>query len=280
MAFPQPPFQSMLNDMRGRLTMVWAQWLARAQIILNAITASGSNGQELTKNLYTGQPYFNTEQNQLFMWNGSQWMSVGVLSGPTENKPTSPYVGEIYFDTTLGQQVSWNGSAWVSAFDTAFYGSFYDTNATQTLASTTVEEAIKINSTAESRGISIENDGSGNPTKIQFTYAGTYNIQYSVQFTNSNTSIQNVNIWLRKNDSGATGNVDYSNSQYAIINSHGGTHGQMIAAVNYVVSVVAGDYLQLMWQATSTGVYIETIPAGTTPAIPVSPGVILTVCEV
>ena len=280
MAFPQPPFQSTINDLYGRLTMVWAQWFARAQIILNAITTSGKNGEELTKNLYTGQPYFNTEQNQLFMWNGSQWMAVGVLAGPTSNLPTLPYVGQVYFDTTIGQQLSWNGSNWVSAFDTAFYGSFYDTNATQVVTSTTTEEAIKINTTAETRGITIGNDGSGNPTKIQFANAGTYNIQYSIQFTNSDSSIHNVNVWLRKNDSGATGNVAYSNSQYAIVAKHGSVNGQMIAAVNYVLTVAAGDYLQLMWQAESTQVYIETIPAGTTPATPASPGVILTVCEV
>lgn len=161
-----------------------------------------------------------------------------------------------------------------------YYGSFFDTNATQTAANTTTEYPIKINTTAENNGVRIVNDPSGNPTLITFDYAGTYNIQYSIQFTNTDSSIHNVNVWLRKNDTGATGNVADSNSQYAIVASHGSIHGQMIAAVNYVMTLAAGDYLQLMWQTESTQVYLETIPAGTTPATPVSPAIILTAQQV
>lgn len=161
-----------------------------------------------------------------------------------------------------------------------YYGSFFDTNATQTAANTTTEYPIKINTTAESNGVRIVNDPSGNPTLITFDHAGTYNIQYSIQFTNTDSSIHNVNVWLRKNDTGATGNVADSNSRYAIVASHGSVHGQMIAAINYVMTLAAGDYLQLMWQTESTQVYLETIPAGTTPATPVSPSIILTAQQV
>ena len=241
MAFPKAPFQSAISDGASRVFGIWQQWLDRVQLILNAITSSG----------------------------------------PTAGRPTGDlYVGQIYFDTDLGQQVIWNGTAWVTSGGTMFYGAFYDLNATQTAANTTTAYAIKLNHTEESRGVTIGNDPSGNPTKIQFANAGTYNIQYSIQFTNTDTSIHNVNVWLRKNDTGVTGDLANSNSQYAIIQSHGTVHGQMIAAVNYVMTLNAGDYLQLMWQTESTQVYIETIPAGTTPATPASPGVILTACEV
>jgi len=160
-----------------------------------------------------------------------------------------------------------------------YYGSFYDTNATQVAANTTTAYPIKINSTFEANGVSIQNDGSGNPTRITFANTGVYNIQYSIQFTNTDSSIHNANVWLRKNDSGSTGDVADSNSQYAVVGSHGGINGQLIAAINYVISATAGDYFELMWQPESTQVYIETIPAGTTPATPVSPGVIVTACQ-
>jgi len=160
-----------------------------------------------------------------------------------------------------------------------YYGSFYDTNATQTAANTTTAYAIKINHTFEANGVSIANDLSGNPTRITFANAGVYNLQYSIQFTNTDTSIHNVNVWLRKNDSGVTGDVADSNSQYAVVGSHGGVHGQLIAAVNYVFTAAANDFFEIMWQTESTQVYIETIPAGTTPVTPETPGVIVTACQ-
>lgn len=180
---------------------------------------------------------------------------------------------------TIGQLLSSTGAGGIY-WSSPNYGSFYDTNATQVAASTTAVYPIKINTTAEYYGVTISNDPSGNPTLINFSTAGVYNIQYSIQFTNSDASIHNVNVWLRKNDTGSTGDIAYSNSQYAIVNSHGGIHGQMVAAINYVITLAAGDYLQLMWQTDSTQTYIETIPAGTSPTIPVSPGVIFTACQV
>ena len=160
-----------------------------------------------------------------------------------------------------------------------YYGSFYDTNATQVAANTTTAYPIKINSTFEANGVSIVNDGSGNPTRVTFANAGVYNFQYSIQFTNTDSSIHNVNVWLRKNDSGVTGDVADSNSQYAVVGSHGGVAGQLIAAVNFVFTAAANDFFEIMWQPESTQVYIETIPAGTTPTTPVSPGVIVTACQ-
>lgn len=160
-----------------------------------------------------------------------------------------------------------------------YYGSFYDTNATQVAANTTTAYPIKINSTFEANGVSIANDGSGNPTRVTFANAGVYNLQYSIQFTNTDSSIHNVNVWLRKNDSGVTGDVADSNSQYAVVGSHGGIHGQLIAAVNFVFTAAANDFFEIMWQPESTQVYIETIPANTTPTTPVAPGIIVTACQ-
>jgi hypothetical protein len=160
-----------------------------------------------------------------------------------------------------------------------YYGSFYDTNATQVAANTTTAYPIKINSTFEANGVSIANDGSGNPTRVTFAKAGVYNFQYSIQFTNTDSSVHNVNVWLRKNDSGVTGDVPDSNSQYAVVGSHGGIAGQLIAAVNFVFTAAANDFFEIMWQPESTQVYIETIPASTTPTTPVAPGIIVTACQ-
>lgn len=175
-----------------------------------------------------------------------------------------------YLTSTGSGTPTWSTISTPSIGQSSYYGSFYDTTATQVAANTTTAYAIQIGQTAENNGVTIV---SGD--RITFAHSGVYNVQYSIQFTNTDSSIHNVNVWLRKNGS----DVADTNSQYAIVAKHGGIAGQMIAAINYVLTVTAGDYLQLMWQPESVQVFIETIAAGTTPTTPVSPGVIVTACN-
>lgn len=151
-----------------------------------------------------------------------------------------------------------------------YYGSFYDTT-TQTLASTTSAYAVAIGTTAESNGVSIVAG-----TKITFAYAGTYNIQFSAQLASSDASIHDASIWLRKNGT----DLSYTTGMVAVPNKHGTIDGKIIASWNYVLTLAAGDYLQLWWQAESTNVYLADIAAGTTPTTPITPSVIVTVQQV
>jgi hypothetical protein len=97
-----------------------------------------------------------------------------------------------------------------------------------------------------------------------------------LQAVNTDTQIHDVNVWLRKNGS----NVTDTNSRYAITSSHGGTDGYTILAINYVLSINAGDYLQLMWQTESVQISFQTLAAGTTPTTPKSPCAIVTATQV
>jgi len=151
-----------------------------------------------------------------------------------------------------------------------YYGSFYDTT-NQTAASTTSSYAIAIGVTAESNGVT-----RSNTSRINFAYAGTYNFQFSIQFANSANQIYDANVWLQRN--GAI--VPDSNSQISVPNSHGGSPGGIILALNYVITLAANDYLELWWSTTNSSVTIETIPAGTTPTVPEAPGVIVTAQQV
>lgn len=183
---------------------------------------------------------------------------------------SSPGAAGQFLTSTGGSTPTWSTISTPSIGQSSYYGSFYDTTATQVAANTTTAYAIQIGQTAENNGVTI---ASGD--EITFAHSGVYNVQYSIQFTNTDNAIHNVNIWLRKNGV----DVADSNSQYAVIAKHGSIHGQLIAAVNYVLTVTAGDYLQLMWQTEGVQAFIETIPAGTTPTTPVTPGVIVTVCN-
>ena len=109
---------------------------------------------------------------------------------------------------------------------------------------------------------------------ITFEYAGIYNIQFSLQFSNTdNNIIHEVDVWFKKNDA----DIPDSNSRFSIPGKHSGLNGQLIAALNFVTDVVAGDVIEIIWHTDSSTVFIETIAAGTAPIRPETPSAIVTV---
>jgi hypothetical protein len=150
------------------------------------------------------------------------------------------------------------------------YGAFQDTT-DQAAASTTAAYAISYNTTDYSNGVTLSNS-----SRLNVSNPGVYNIQFSIQFANDDTQIQDVDVWFRKNGTDVAG----SNSKFSVPNSHGGTDGHLIAALNYFIELAAGDYMEIMWHTTSTLVTIEQIPAQTTPTRPATPSVIATMTYV
>lgn len=150
------------------------------------------------------------------------------------------------------------------------YGSFSDTTI-QTLAATSTPYPIKHNTTDISHGITVENDGSGNPTQLTVSQAGLYKITVSNQYTSSNASQKDVQTWLRLNG------VDIANSNsYQTIAHNGAT---MIFSTAYIVSMQAGDYIQVMWAcATDTAVSINNIAA--TAYSPAAPSCITSIAQI
>ena len=150
------------------------------------------------------------------------------------------------------------------------YGAFQDST-DQTAASTTAAYAVTYNTTDYSNGITLSNS-----SRLNVTSPGVYNIQFSIQFANTDTQIQDVDVWFRKNGTDVAG----SNSKFSVPNSHGGTDGHLIAALNFFIELAANDYIQIMWATSSTMVTIEHLPAQTTPTRPATPSVIVTMTYV
>jgi len=150
------------------------------------------------------------------------------------------------------------------------YGAFQDTT-DQAAASTTAAYAITYDTTDYSNGVTLSNS-----SRLNVSNPGVYNIQFSIQFANADTQIQDVDVWFRKNGTDVAG----SNSKFSVPNSHGGTDGHLIAALNYFIELAAGDYIQIMWATSSTLVTIEHLAAQTTPTRPATPSVIVTVTYV
>lgn len=151
-----------------------------------------------------------------------------------------------------------------------YWGAFYDTS-NQAIVSTTTAYQVAIN-TADP-----DNDGvTLNGNKIYPTTPGNYNTSLSIQVTNNDVQAHEAVFWFRKNGS----DVAYSASTVTVPSKHGGVKGHLIFYVDLALHFNAGDYLEVYWNATSTDVSLETLPAGTSPVYPQSPSVIVTVVQV
>jgi hypothetical protein len=151
-----------------------------------------------------------------------------------------------------------------SAAVTGYYGSFYDT-ATQTAAAINTPYAMRLDTTAESNQIAVTNN-----SRITFKNRGTYNVQFSVQVDQSTVSNHFIFIWLRKNG------TDVPNSAGKV--SIRGQQSELVPAWNFVVSVLGGDYVQIMWAVSDTSVGLIAEPA--TAFCPAIPSVIVTAVSI
>ena len=152
-----------------------------------------------------------------------------------------------------------------------YYGAFSDYTS-QTITSITAAYAMTLNTTDESNGVS-----RGTPTsKIEFTNAATYNVQWSGQFQNTNNTDHDVRVWLKKNGTDVVGSTGFA----SIPSSHGQVNGHTIIGWNYILTLAAGDYLQFYWSADSTAVSIETYTVGTNPTTPSTASLIVTAQQV
>lgn len=148
--------------------------------------------------------------------------------------------------------------------DNKRYGSFYDTS-TQTAAAINTAYPITINSTAITNGVYI-----GSPaSRVYVDRPGTYNFQFSCQLNKSTSSAKNVFIWYRLNG------VDAANSATQV--TLAGTSAAAVAAWNFVLTMNAGDYFELVWSTDDTSCSI--VAAGAAGPVPAIPSVILTVTD-
>jgi hypothetical protein len=188
----------------------------------------------------------------------------GTVTLATGNATTTTLTDERISPTTKIILIPFSSAAFT---DSTPYGAFQDST-NQTAASTTAAYAVTFNTTDFANGISVVSN-----SRLTVKSYGIYNVQFSFQFVNTNNQIQDVDVWFKKNGT----NIDNSNSRFSIPNSHGGTDGHLIAALNFWVELNANDYVEIMWRTTSTAVSIQQLPAQTSPTRPATPSAILTV---
>lgn len=144
------------------------------------------------------------------------------------------------------------GRAYISAYDS-----------TDQTGSVSAATAIKLASTSFSSGITIANNGSGDPTRITFAAAGTYMLAPSIQFKNTDTNDHDATIWFRKNGTDIANSATITNIPKA---ADGGA--QFFQIVIYE-QVTAGQYIEIMWLPENVNVTVDFTAAGAiAPAIP------------
>ena len=170
----------------------------------------------------------------------------------------------------IGNGISnWNKLEYFSA--PGYWGSFWDSTSQTATANTPTSILLRTSDTG-SRGISIVSN-----SRITFDHAGIYSLTFSIQFSNTDNSIHDTNIWLRKNGV----DVPASDSRFSVIARHGSVDGNVIGCVNFVLGVTTNDYLELMWATSNVAAYIHAEAAQTSPfAHPSIPGIICTVVQV
>lgn len=176
-----------------------------------------------------------------------------TVQGGTSKKVAASDIGN---SANALPYASLSGRAYISAYST-----------TDQTGSTSVATAVKIETTDFSAGISVANNGSGNPTRITFAAAGTYMVAPSLQFANSDTANHNVNIWFRKNG------TDIASSNTVVNVPKASDGGNNFFQIVFYVQVTAGQYVEVMWLPTNTAVTLDYIAAGA--VAPAAPSVIL-----
>lgn len=223
--------------------------------------------------------------------NGWQFNSDGVLLGPAMgsvavNGIFNNHVDSLYLNSSEGiildasdgeflhdnnnpnNQIATIGDVDTAVGATLYHGSFYDIQ-DQTGTANSIQ-AMKLRQTDFSSGVSI---GGANNTQITIANAGIYNIAFSAQLHQTNSS-GTINIWLNKNGTPMAN----TNTKVAITSNN----PFYVAAWNLFVDADAADYFELMWSSTSANTVIEhEAETGTGPTLhPAVPSVIVTVNKV
>jgi hypothetical protein len=153
------------------------------------------------------------------------------------------------------------------------YGAFEDT--TDQTATANTATVMTFNTTDFSNGVTVVTSG-GKASRLTVAQAGLYNLQFSVQFDNTDTQEHDVTIWLRKDSSGAGVDISGSAGLVGIPSSHGGISGHIIVGWNYFITLNANDFVEIWWSTPSTQVTIQAYAAGTSPTRPSTASVVAT----
>lgn len=125
---------------------------------------------------------------------------------------------------------------------------------------------MTLNTTDFANGVSISS------SKITVAISGIYNLQFSAQFVNTDSNIQDAYIWLKQSGTDIPGSTGF----VSIPSRHGNTDGHAIVGWNYFLSMTAGQYVEIYWSVPNVAVSIQHLAASGTPTKPSTQSVVTT----
>ena len=141
----------------------------------------------------------------------------------------------------------------------------------QANASITAANQLSFNQSVITQGIRVENTN-----EVWFDKTGQYLVTFRLQVSNRSNAVQEFEVW-----------AGYDGTNYPLSNTRvdlparkdSSTWGHAVVAVSGIFTVEDPDteYLTIKWWASSTDVFLEHYPAGTSPTRPEVASVILTV---
>lgn len=147
-------------------------------------------------------------------------------------------------------------------FKRSRYGSFLDTT-TQAAGTINTATPITFNTTNLSRGVYL-----GTPTsRVYVDTEGVYDFQASLQLDSTVSTDEHFYLWI------AVNGTDVPNSASTVRLK--GNDAETILALNFFLSLKAGDYVEFYYSVTNLGVRMQYVAA--TPPVPAIPSIILTV---
>jgi hypothetical protein len=96
---------SMITDVRGPASQQVFTVRSNFEILTTA--------QRLALTPYPGQTVFDSDDDLIYTWNGSDWVAMGIPGLTTVQRDAlTPYVGQTIYNTDLSALQYWDGTSW------------------------------------------------------------------------------------------------------------------------------------------------------------------------
>jgi len=178
---------------------------------------------------------------------------------------------------TNGQFLRSSGSATPAYWDTVDlkFGDFYSLLNQSVAINTAAAFILENTNVSTTNGVSVQPNGLSDLTRITFSTKGKFNIQLNAKFVRSSgVSLENVNVWIRKNGTTPASNVASSNKKVGV----NGSTGDFLVSTNFFVIAAPGDWFEVCYAVSSTDITLSTIAS--TAISPATPSVSVTVNQV
>ena len=258
----------------GGLTFV--KFLADGSLTsVRALATTTSDMNNLSRGFATRSGYIRTlnttgsQYGETWVVNDILYASPTTAGALTNIKPTAPNLIAVLGIATVISATEGVMLMLVSTIQFPVqYGVFLDTT-DQAIGAVNTPQTITFNTTDTSQGIT-----RGSPTsRIICSQPGIYNFQFSIQLTSSVGASRTISIWPRINGT----NVTNSATEITIKSNT----DVIVPAWNFVFSMNANDYFEMVWAADGNNVMLEAVAAQAAPFVrPAIPSIILTVTQV